>query len=310
VKVIPQPQTALAGLRTGEVDLFAGTVTEEQATSLKNQRGLAIARGSGFTSTLLAMNNERPPFNNVKVRQAIALASDNQGLVDRLLRGRGEVGSAGFWHPRAPGGTMIADKYDPKAAAALLDQAGSTAGPGGTRTMNGKPMTFSLLVQSSSPSRIRAAELIRDQLKQVGIAVSVQSMDSDSVTAKVWPGYDVSRGRNYDMTMWGWSAPVMLDSTMVPSLVDSDPNQGRLNITGTKIPALDQMSQQLRAATTLPQRRQILGQMQKVIAEQVPFVTLYYPEGAYAYRKDVFDGWVYQEGQGILNKASYVDLSG
>ena len=131
-------------------------------------------------------------------------------------------------------------------------------------------------------------------------------MDADSVTAKVWPEYDVSKGRSYDLAMWGWSAPVMLDSTMMPGLLDSDTALGRLNITGTEDPQLDQLSDDLRGSATLDERMQVLGSMQQRVAEQNPFVTLFYPEGAYAYRQDVFDGWVYQAGQGILNKMSYV----
>lgn len=307
VSVVPQQQTALAGLRTGEIDLWSGTVPEEQAAGLEQQSGIEIVRGSGFTSTLLAFDNERAPFDNVEVRNAISAAIDVGELVETVLRGRGDPGSAGFWHPDAPGGSYVEHSYDPARAKALLDEVGASPGADGIRVLDGKPMAFSLLVQSSSPQRIRTAELIRDMLKQVGIQVSVDTMDSDSVDAKVWPGYDVARGRDYDMTMWGWSAPVMLDTTMLPSIVESDVQLGRLNITGTNDAELDQLSAELRAATTLDERYDLLGQLQERVVEQTPFVTLYYPEGAYAYRQDVFDGWVYQEGAGILNKMSYVD---
>jgi peptide/nickel transport system substrate-binding protein len=101
----------------------------------------------------------------------------------------------------------------------------------------------------------------------------------------------------------------MLDTTMLPAIVDSDTALGRLNITGTKDPTMDGLSDQVRAATTLEQRYELVGQLQKEVAARTPFVTLYYPEGAYAYREDVFDGWVYQDGAGILNKMSYADLT-
>jgi peptide/nickel transport system substrate-binding protein len=310
VTIIPQPQTALAGLRTGEVSMWSGSVPEEQAAGLERQRGVKIVRGPGFTSTLLAFNNQRPPFDDVKVRNAIAAAIDPNALVKTVLQGRGKPGSAGFWHPGAPGGNAITQEPDTARAEALLDDAGAKAGADGIRVYQGKPMKYSLLVQSSSPQRIRSAELIRDRLKEVGIAVSVAPMDGDSVDAKVWPGYDVARGRDYDLTMWGWSAPVMLDTTMLPAVVDSDPTLGRLNITGTKDAELDRLSDDVRAAATLEQRYEILGQLQQQVAAKTPFVTLYYPDGAYAYRQDVFDGWVYQDGAGILNKMSYVDLPG
>ncbi|WP_020580027.1 ABC transporter substrate-binding protein [Actinopolymorpha alba] len=308
VAIIPQPQTALAGLRTGEVSIWSGSVPEEQAAGLEKQRNVKVVRGPGFTSTLLAFNNQRAPFDNPKVRQAISAAIDVDRLVKTVLQGRAAPGSAGFWHPDAPGGQAVDHVYDAAQAKALLDEVGAKPGAGGIRTLAGKPMKFTLLVQSSSPQRIRAAELIRDMLKEVGIEVSVASMDGDSVDAKVWPGYDVARGRDYDLTMWGWSAPVMLDTTSLGSLVDSDTKLGRLNITGTKDAELDTLADQVREATTMDARFDLLGKLQQQIAEQKPFVTLYYPEGVYAYRQDVFDGWVYQDGAGVLNKMSYVDL--
>lgn len=310
VSIIPQPQTALAGLRTKEIHMWSRTVPAEQATGLEQQQGVKIVRGPGFTSTLLAFNNGRKPFDDPKVRQAISAAIDTQKLVDTVLRGRGKTGSPGFWHPDAPGAdASLKHSFDASKAAKLFDELGATAGADGIRVLNGKPMNFTLLVQSSSPERIRSAELIRDMLKAAGIRVSVTSMDSDSLDAKVWPEYDVSKGRDYDMSMWGWSAPVQLDATMLAAVVDSDTALGRLNITGTKDAELDRLSDDVRAATTLDDRYKVLGELQKQVVEKVPFVTLYYPDGVYAYRQDVFDGWVYQDGAGILNKASFVELS-
>ncbi len=309
VSIIPEQQTALAALRTGEVAAWSRTVPEEQAKGLVKQRGLKIVRGPGFASTLLAFNNSRKPFDDFEVRRAISQAIDIDKIIATVLRGRAKRGSPGFWHPDATGADpVLGHVYDVAGAKAALDAAGAKPGGDGIRVLDGKPMNVTLLVYSVSPERIRAAELIRDMLKQVGIGVSVTSLDAESVDAKVWPGYDVSKGRDYDMAMWGWSAPVMLDTTMLPAVVDSDTRLGRLNITGTSDPMLDRLSDQVRAATTLEDRHRLLGDMQRRLAEIVPFVTLYYPDGAYAYRQDVFDGWVYQDGAGILNKMSYVDL--
>lgn len=309
VKIIPQQQTALAGLRTGEVSVYSGTVPEEQATGLEKQENIEIVRGPGFSSTLLAFNNERAPLDSPEVRTAIAAAIDIDKLIDTVLRGRGAPGSAGFWHPDAPGGQLIEQEHDVDVAADLLDEAGAELGSDGIRELAGEPLKFDLLVYSNNPQRIRTAELIRDMVAEVGIEIEVVSMDIDSLDAKVWPGYNVARGREYDMSMWGWSAPVMLDSTMLPSIIESDTALGRLNVTGTSDSDLDQLATQVRDATTLDDRLELLGQLQEVVAAKTPFVTLYYPEGAYAYRKDVFDGWVYQDGAGILNKMSYVELA-
>lgn len=309
IAIIPDQQTALAALRTGEVSILTRTIPEEQATGLEQQRGMKIERGSSFTSTLLAFNNARTPFDKPEVRAAISTAINTQTLVDTVLRGRGLPGSPGFWHPEAPGAdTTLTHQYDPQRAAALLEEVGARTGPNGIRVLDGKPMNYTLLVQSSSPQRIRSAELIRDMLKEVGVGVDVRSMDSDSVDAKVWPGLDVANGRDYDMTMWGWSAPVMLDRTSLANILDSDTSLGRLNITGTSEPDIDRLTGELRAGITDEARQATLGELQSVVAEKAPFVTLYYPENTYGYRQDIYAGWVYQDGQGLFNKMSFVDL--
>ena len=173
VKIIPQPQTALAALRTREVSMFTGTVPEEQAAGLERQQDIKIARGTGFSSTLLAINNQRAPLDDARVRTAIATAIDRKALVQTVLRGRGTVGAASFWHPDAPGAKVVESTFDPAAAGRLLDEVGAKPGPDGIRVLDGKPMSFDLLVQSTNPQRIRSAELIRDMLKKVGVAVSV-----------------------------------------------------------------------------------------------------------------------------------------
>ncbi len=309
ISIIPDQQTALAALRTGEVSILTRTIPEEQATGLEEQRGVKIQRGSSFTSILLAFNNGHPAFEEPKVRSAISSAINTQRLVDTVLRGRGLPGSPGFWHPEAPGAdTSLNHQYNPQRSVALLEEIGAQPGPNGIRVLDGTPMNYTLLVQSSSPERIRSAELIRDMLKEVGIGVEVRSMDSDSVDAKVWPELDVTKGRDYDMTMWGWSAPVMLDKTSIANILDSDTSVGRLNITGTNDPDIDRLTGELRSATTSEARQETLDDLQGTVAEKVPFVTLYYPENTYGYRQDAYGGWVYQDGQGLFNKMSFVDL--
>ena len=60
-------------------------------------------------------------------------------------------------------------------------------------------------------------------------------MESTAVDDKVWPEFDVSKGRDFDMTMWGWSAPVMLNGGSLAALCSSDYAIGNDNIGGYKM---------------------------------------------------------------------------
>lgn len=308
VVVIPEESTQFAALRTGEIDMSTRIIPPQQMESLRNQSGVGVIKGTEFASTLLAFNTTRAPFDRVEVRRALAKAIDVKDLVKTALLGQGTPGNPGFVHPESPlGGETLPPLYDVDAANQELDALGATRGPNGVRVLDGKPMSFELLVQSTSTDRLRSAELIRDMFDAVGVSVKISSLDGDSVTAKVWPNYDIREGRNYDMSMWGWSAPVMLSSGFIAQLVDSDPADGSLNIVGFSDPATDQVLDELRAAPTLDGRAEAVTTLQQRIADQLPFVTLYYRDGAYAFRESVYDGWTWQNGKGILQNFSFVD---
>ncbi|WP_212808637.1 ABC transporter substrate-binding protein [Micromonospora endophytica] len=306
VSVVPEQQTALAALRTGEVQMTAGTVPANLIDQLSGQQGVTVATGSNFGSTLLAFNDGKAPFDRVEVRRAIATAIDTTDLVDTVLLGKGTLGSPGFWHPEAPGAnTSLTHTHDPAAASAALDAIGATPGPDGVRVLDGKPLAFDLLVYANNPDRVRTAELITEMLAKVGVKTAVRAMDADSVDAKVWPDFDVANGRDYDLALWGWSAPTMFDYTRLAGLVASDPKVGRLNVTGIRDADLDAAATALNATTTLDDRKAAAGELQQLIADKAPFVTLYYPAGAYAYRSDVFAGWTYQQGRGCCTSTPW-----
>ena len=308
IAIIPEESTQFAALRTGEIDMSTRIVPPQQLKALQQQQNIGIVEGTEYASTLLLFNNGRPPFDQPEVRMALAKAIDTQDLVDTALLGSGTPGSPGFIHPESPmAAGDTAPMYDVDAANAELDALGAERGPGGVRVLDGEPMSYDLLVQSTSTDRLRSAELIREMLSEVGVEVKVTSMESDSLDAKVWPDYDVAQGRNYDMSMWGWSAPVMLSSGLIAQLLYSDPAEGPLNVVGYSDPDTDAALNALTSEATLEGRIAAASDLQANIAEQVPWVTLYYRNGAYAYRSDTYSGWTWQDGKSALHSFSFVD---
>lgn len=309
IVVIPEAQARVAALRTGEIQMSTGSVPPQQADQLDQQEGITVTDGVNFASTLLLFNNGRAPFDRAEVRRAMAAAIDVNELVDTVLLGRGTVGNPGFLHPDGP---LEADQlepvYDVAAANAALDTLGAAPADDGVRVLDGEPMRFELLVYSENPERVRAAELIKEMLGEVGIEVAVRTQDVAAVDAQVWPDFDVAQGRNYDLAMWGWSSPTMFDSGRIGSLVASGPVEGRLNVVGHDDPGTDAAAAALLASTTMPDRTVAAKTLQATIAEQMPFVTLYYVAGMYGFRDDAYAGWSYQNGVGILNKFSFVEF--
>jgi peptide/nickel transport system substrate-binding protein len=305
--IIPEPATAFAALRAGEVDMVAPIVEPQLVAEFEADGGIDVISGPGFGSTMININAERAPLDRPEVRAAIADAIDPQALIDTVLLGTGTAPNPGFLHPDGPITVdPLTHTFDPTAAAASLDAIGAVAGDDGIRVLDGEPLDFELLVYADNPTRIRAAELVAEQLDEIGIAITVAPLDAETVDEAVWPGFDVANGRDYDLSMWGWSPPVQLDAGRFGSLVHSGPGVGFFNVVGIADADIDALVDEMNAAADADSRASSIAALQARIAEVRPFVVLYYADGVYAFRPEAYDGWVYQAGQGPLGKISLV----
>lgn len=306
--VVTDAATTFAAIESGELHATTRELSPELMTRFSGREDVRMAAGPGFATTLLQFNTERAPWNDGRVRRAVALGIDTRQLVDTVLLGHGVPGGQGWLHPRLPGyDTARQSAVDRQAAATLLDAAGLRDTNGdGVREFKGRPLAPALLVQANQPGRVRAAELISSAMQALGIAVRVRAEDAASVTAQVWPEFDVARGRDFDWAMFGWSAPVMVDPLRMSGLVDSNVRIGTNNIGGFRHAEADRLSAILRTTVDAAERTATLRALDALIATERPFVMLWYADLAFAYRPAAFDGWRFQTGQGIFHKGSFV----
>ena len=302
---------ALAAFRSGEVDMIVDPVSPEQINLLAAMEGVDVSQGPLFTTQMLNYDMERAPFNNATVRQAISLGVDRQDLIDTVYLGAGTVGSEGWIHPASPlFNEEVETVFDPDQARQILEDAGITDSDGdGIRELNGEPLSFELITPGADSLRLRIAELVREMLLEIGMNAEVAAVEQATWEDAVWPGFDVSQGRDYDMAMWGWSAPVQADPVRISSLIHSDPAIGSLNLTGYSNETADELSEELMTETDAERRAELIAELQVIIAEDLPFVMLLYPDGAYVYRSTVYDGWLFMTGQGVFHKLSLLPES-
>ncbi len=297
---------ALAAIRSGEVDVIFDRVSPEQIELLDAQDPLDISQGPEFTTQMINYDATKAPFDDIAVRQAIDLAVDRQDIVDTVYLGAATVGSPGWVHPDKPVyNPDVAAVYDVDAANALLDDAGyADTDDDGIREFDGQPMSFEYLTNAEDSLRLRISELVSEMLADIGIEVNVASVESSTWEEAVWPGFDINNGRNYEMAMWGWSAPVQANTIRLGQLVHGDPGKGFLNLTGFDDPDLNALVDQLEVEGDPETAQQLLNDIQAQIAEKLPFVLLAYPDGAYVYNSDVYGDWEFIAGQGIVSKVS------
>jgi len=297
---------AVAAIRASEIDMIVRPVAPEQIDILGAEAGITINKGPQFTTTMLNYDTTKFPFDRVEVRQAVSLAVDRQDLADTVYLGGATPGSSGWIHPNSPFfNSAVVTKTDVDAAKALLDGINATDTDGdGIRELDGQPLSMEMLTPSNDSLRLRVAELVREMLLQIGIDAKVASVEQATWEAKIWPDFDVSKGRDYQLGVWGWSAPVQADTGQIAQLVHSDPAVGSINLTGFSDPETDRLAEELGITGDPARRQEIINRLQEIIATELPFVMLLYPDGAYAYRPDVYDGWIFITGRGIMDKIS------
>jgi ABC-type transport system substrate-binding protein len=181
-KVVPDPTVQIIQLMTGAADVLY-SVPYKDVTDLKASGDITVySHGSG-TLMCMCMNTLAPPFNDIKVRQAMLLAIDREQIVKTILYGFGSVPSDLLppWHPMHDA-SYPAPTFDQAKAKQLLAEAGYP---------DGKPLEFELRT-INDPYFVDEATLIQAQLAQIGVKVTVTPMEKGAFLAPMFrePGTD------------------------------------------------------------------------------------------------------------------------
>lgn len=166
-KFIGDASAQLAALRAGDIDVIGYIAAPESAMTLAKDKRFKVFAGSSTGEVIMSTNNKAKPFDNKKVRQAMAYAIDRQAVVDLVMFGYGTpIGS--HWSPSTPYYADLTQRfaYNPEKAKALLAAAGYP---------NGFEATIKLPAIYSYSKR--AGEVIADMLGKVGIRLNVEIVE-------------------------------------------------------------------------------------------------------------------------------------
>ena len=291
-----------------QISASTRNIPPETIRVFENTEGIEILSCRGYAPVMLQFNCERKYLSEPEFRSAIAYALDIDAMIGTVALGYADKGLPGFYTDDMAGAlSSRVYEYNPDTANSILDGLGYTEkNASGIRMDGASPITFEVLVYSSNTARIRTAELIREYLSSAGIGVTVSAMEADTVDEYVWPEFDVSEGRDYDMAMWGWSAPVQLNPASLVRLGMSDYDSGDLNIGGMRSGAYDSLCESYLGTVNAGQREEISKNLQSLLAELAPFVNLWYDRMNYAVDAAAYDGWAVQKGAGVINRYSFL----
>lgn len=231
------------------------------------------------------------PFDDVRFRQAAAYAIDREDLVERIMFGRGEPGSTGGLAPNNPflAGDLPTYDHDPDQANELLDDLGmlDTDGDGFRELPDGSPFRPELL--DSNRFSGQTPELIKEYLREAGIDISVNVADQAAADQAAGQG-------NYAMALVGFGG-IMGDPDGLRSRFSSTSQAGGFTAVHGYVNAdFDRLADEQRVAVDPAERGDLVGEMQQIIAEDVPTLSLYVPDDTVFYDREVLENWYYTPG--------------
>jgi ABC-type transport system substrate-binding protein len=259
--VVPDPTVRALELAEGTCDLAENNIQPDLLGYLGMRPNLVINESPGSEYYYLAFNFRDPHLRDLRVRQAIAYAISRKAIIGSLYKGTGRVAS-GMLAPEnwAYNGAVTRYVYDPFKASRLLDEAGYTIDPRGTRDLK--------LVYKTTPEGRRLGEAIQGMLRQIGITLDIRTNEFATFYG------DIQKG-NFDLTSLDW---VGMDLTHQYSMVfDSKmtPPDGA-NRGGYSNPVMDRLLEQGEVTLDRAARRKIYAEVQKIAADDLPYIPLWW----------------------------------
>ncbi len=259
----------VAALRTGDVDLIE-YVPWQAMDAIAAEPSLALDTMDG-PFMFLVFNGSRAPFNDPRVRKAVAHAIRRDDVVKAAFFGRGSAlqqlpiaSSSPFYNPEFKDGW----KYDPELARQLLAQAGHSNG-----------IKCSLLSTAQYGMHKDTAEVVQQHLAAVGIQAELNLPDW---ATRVATG---NRGQ-YDIAVMGTAADSN-DPDGLSNFIDGSLSASYVRSTGLPIPRITELLAAGRAEFDESKRREIYKEIERITIEQAPIVGLTWRSQGYAMRKGV-----------------------
>lgn len=284
-RFIPDRSTQLMELMADNIDVmnlnptqFARVIPARK--KLNNNLNLYKELGNGYV--YLGFNLKRKPFDDIRVRKAINYAIDKQEIIDGVYLGLG----INIASPYKPGTRWSNPKikpypYDIKKARTLLASAGyqKMNEDGILLDTKGKPLAFEIITNNGNKEREYTAVIIQRRLKEIGIQVSIRTIEWASFIKQF-----INTG-DFDVVILGWG--LGLDPDQYSIWHSSQQAPGQFNFIGYENPTVDKLLEQGRTELNPDKRTKIYHAFAKTLLEDSPIVYLSAGYGLTAMHKRV-----------------------
>ena len=266
-KFLANDQSRIDSLSAGEIDWADAIPLQQVPTLSEDPRFTYVTSATAGIPDFLAMNTTVAPFDDKLVRQAFALAIDRAEVKEVAYLGTGEDGlievpTGSTWYDDS---TVFAAERDVEEAKRLLAEAGYADG-----------LTVEYLGLSQYPELLKTGQVIRDQLKEIGVDMTIKAVD-----VSVW--YEQFSSKDYQLTSAYQERTIDPDNFY--SLVIS--SGGPINTTGYSSTEADELVEQAAASDDEAERMELYNDLRGIVTEDAPLVFTHYETLNYLMNKNV-----------------------
>ncbi|MCX8026229.1 MAG: peptide-binding protein [Thermodesulfovibrionales bacterium] len=271
-RVIPDTATMFLELKFGGIDYMGLTPPQYklQAQSEHFNRYFQKFRYPSFSYTYLGFNLLNPMFSDVRVRRALSHAINKQDIISGVLLGYGSICTGPFppesW---AYNPDVKTPPYDKKKAIELLKEAGWEIDRGVLKK-DGKPFVFSLLVNQGNEARLKTAQIIKEQLKEIGVEVNIKVLEWQAML------HEFIDKKRFEAVILGWALSRDPDSYDIWH--SSKTKEGEFNFVSYKNEEVDRLLLEGRRTFDIKKRQMIYHRIHKILADEQAYIFLYVPD--------------------------------
>ncbi len=275
-EVVPDAITSALELKKGSADLASNVVTLDMVHTLQSAANLQVESGVGSPVVYVTFNVTDPVLKDKRVRQAVACAIDRHAIVDAIWRGQARLADTllpiGHW-AAATDAELGQYPHDVGRAQRLLEEAGFPAGKDGVR------LRLTLKTSTDETTRLMAA-VLQQQLRAAGIRLEIRSAEFGTFYADVTKGaFQIYAlrwiGSNEDPDIFRYA----YGSGSFPP---KGGNRGRYSN-----PQVDALLADAAGSTVRAVRKADYVKVQKILAEELPGIPLWYPNNEVIHTRHV-----------------------
>ena len=263
VRTIADANSLQAELQSGGVDIapLPTNLAPDSINSLGLNPNLNVGKFDGSNIQYLQFNTSEAPFNNAKLRQAVAYAINREEIINKLLSGQATIAHSilpsGSWAYYAP----TKYSYEPEKAKQLVKESG----------YNNEVLKFKF--SSGSAATSQYAQVIQNSLKEIGLNVELETLERATLLEQLGKGqFQMNTG----IWIGGNQDPIFLKDLFATGAIP-DEKIKCCNRSRYSNPEFDKIIEQALSAPNQEQAKEFYFKAQEIVSAEVPMLPLWYP---------------------------------